>query len=659
MKRFLVFLVISGILGFVTTFVFFAERPLPPDPIREQYTDVFKRFGLHAEKVYHQFDDASGLDILAHYDAEGLRLLLQYEDLIAQLYPHIDTDSLMSLCRTDGDSLAALLTIFHPGAVADMYSRYGLNGLRYVLDDPHRYFLLHTHGTSLVQLADIKGPIIFDLVQTYSPEFLEIYYDDALFNAIQHFGLDGLLAIQTYRGMATTLFTLFREDTHFAHALRAYGYQQVIPVLYYVYQQQTPLSLQEQVTNLEPVDQLQKPTDSLSEYRFSTETTEAQTQQERVRQALQQINTRGNTFLRQFSIASDGTVTPLPVVSFVNFLEDVLLGEVQYAKPSFLVPEQDNAEPLACDQLYAVLDLLSLLPQGTLPAKQTRCAYLRSSIAAATSREAVAGLLALDTDQSLVEQYGPEVVPFVTHYGQAGIDLIRQTEGAILAFAETYGPDLVEYAISYGPDLPTLVDEFDGPLIEAIHNTHGEIIPHVRTHGQDALRFLAHPEGPALLGFTQVFGDSIIDYTLQYPNVFPRALYKYGRTTLTAITRYHDEIVDLARRNGDDALFYAGRYDEHVLRLLKLGSAGTTLLRVLPDTKLQDSKFLSRSFPSLMFNLLMTSPRTVHAYIGALGHAYVSFDPRYLQMAFWMLLSLCILSGLGLLYSFVKRLFWV
>jgi hypothetical protein len=374
---------------------------------------------------------------------------------------------------------------------------------------------------------------------------------------------------------------------------------------------------------------------------------------------LQQINTKGNTFLRQFSIAADGTVTPLPVLSFVNLLEDVLLGEAQYIKPSLFVNGQDTVEPLACDQLYAVLDLLSLLPPGTLPTKQANCAYLRSGIATATSRDAVRGLLALDADQGLVEQYGTGVVPFVTHYGQAGIDLIRRTEGAILTFAETYGPELVEYAITYGPDLLTLVDEFDGPLIEAIHSTHGEIIPHVVTHGQDALRFLEHPEGSALLGFTQVFGDSIIDYTLQYPTVFPTALFKYGHTGLTAIKRYQDEIVGLANQNGDDALFYAGRYGEHVLRFLKVGPVGTTLLRVLPEAKLQDSEFLSRSFPSLMFNLLITSPRTVHAYIGELGREYASLDHRYLQMAFWMLLSLCVLIVFGGIYGIIKRLFWV
>jgi len=656
MKHFVIFLVISGLLSAGLTLVFFAEQPLPPDPIREEYADVFTRFGLHAEDAYKQFDDASGLDILAVYDSDGLRLLLQYKDLIIQLQPYLDTESLISLCRTDGDLLAKFLTIFQPEIVADIYNQFGPNGLRYVLDEPERYFLLQIHGQSLVELANVKGPIIFDLVQTYTPEFLELYYDDAFFNAIHYFGLNGFLAIKTYRGLATTIFSLFSEDERLASALQTYGYQQVIPVLYYFYQQQDSSSLQERLTAIDSAGPHQG---NSPEMNSPDSISSLQRQQDRVHWALQQIDTRGNTFLRQFSIADDGSVTPLPVVSFTNFLEEILLGEAQYLSSSPQTAEQLNeASPAACEQLHAVLDILGLLPSETLLTRQARCNYLRSGLASATTRSGIEGLLALDEEQELVEQYGPEVVPFVAHYGRDGLHLLRQTEGTILVFARKHGPDLVEYALSYGPELLDLVDEFGNALIDAIRMTQGEIVPYVKSYGRDIFQLLNHPEGQALLRLAPILGESVIDYTLRYPDDFPRVLFKYGRISITAIKQYNDKIIAFARQYGDDALYYAGRYGEHTLRLLKSGRAGITLLRVLPETKLQDTQFLGKSIPRLLFDLLITSPRTLHRYIGQLGHQYVPLHPRYIQIAFWWLLNLCVLLLLGGFYRIVKGLFW-
>ena len=171
-----------------------------PDPIRRQYARVFSRFGQHAENAYRKFDGTYGLDILDKYDAEGLRILLQYEPLFTQLQPHIDANTLVMLCRTDGGRLTEFLTQFQPSAVADIYTQFGLDGLRYVLERPERYFQLQIYGDTLVQLAETKGTIMFELVRTYEPEFLELYYDDALFTAIQYAGLDGLLAMKTYKG---------------------------------------------------------------------------------------------------------------------------------------------------------------------------------------------------------------------------------------------------------------------------------------------------------------------------------------------------------------------------------------------------------------------------------------------------------------------------
>ena len=126
-----------------------------------------------------------------------------------------------------------------------------------------------------------------------------------------------------------------------------------------------------------------------------------------------------------------------------------------------------------------------------------------------------------------------------------------------------------------------------------------KIVPYVKPYGREIFQLLNHPEGQALLRLAAILGESVIDYTLQYPDDFPRALFKYGRISITAIKQYNDEIIAFARQYSDDALYYAGRYGEHILRLLKSGRAGITLLRVLPETKLQDArqfKYLTSCF---------------------------------------------------------------
>ena len=42
-----------------------------------------------------------------------------------------------------------------------------------MIDEPEVYFLLQRYGDRLLQLANTRGPIIFALVKTYQPEFLD------------------------------------------------------------------------------------------------------------------------------------------------------------------------------------------------------------------------------------------------------------------------------------------------------------------------------------------------------------------------------------------------------------------------------------------------------------------------------------------------------
>jgi hypothetical protein len=59
-----------------------------------------------------------------------------------------------------------------------------------------------------------------------------------------------------------------------------------------------------------------------------------------------------------------------------------------------------------------------------------------------------------------------------------------------------------------------------------------------------------------------------------------------------------------------------------------------------------------------MLDLLITSPRTLHTFVGELGQTYTHLAPRYTQTAFWLLLSLVVLIVLGWCYTLIRRLFF-
>ncbi len=153
-----------------------------------------------------------------------------------QLKPFLPLETVFSLFQQNAVQFDHVLAVFQPSIIADVYTRFGDDGLQYLCDNPEIYFLLQQYGDRLVKLANAKGPIVFSLVKKHEPEFLELYYDDALFKAMARFGVDGLLALKTYRGKASTLFEIFADDDRFASVFRTYSYQQVIPILYYFYQ---------------------------------------------------------------------------------------------------------------------------------------------------------------------------------------------------------------------------------------------------------------------------------------------------------------------------------------------------------------------------------------------------------------------------------------
>jgi hypothetical protein len=658
MKTFLSFLFIACIISAGLTFFLFADKEEEVDPVREQYEQVFSEFAKNAEDVYSQYE-AYGLEILQNHHIEGLRVLKQYAHLVQILQPYMDSETLFLLCHKHGTQLEELLELFQPSVIAEVYTQFGMEALQYMLDDPEAYFLLVKYGDRLVQLANAKGSIVFALVRKHQPEFIELYYDDALFKTINRFGVDGLMAVKQYRGMATTVFDLFADDNRFDVVLRKYGYQQVIPVLYYFYQtkSETP-PIQDRVAKFDIHKLFQQETEDVAE--SSPEKRDQITMEhkrfDRASWALGRIYERGNTFLRLFDISENGDVRPLALVSITNMIEDLLI--VGLRGTSSPAPPLQQEE-ISCEQLTTALDALGLLPHETLFSKQARCVYLRTSLSAVTTFEAIDGLIELEEHEDLVVRYGNTVVPFITQYGREGIQLLEQTDGEILQLAIIYGQDLVHFAIKYGPDVLDFINEFGRQMVDAIQRTDGEVIPYVRKYGKDVFSVLEQPEGEGILSLCPVFGEEILQFAIQYPEDFTRYLLKYGKLTVKALREHDDSAVTFARKYGDDAIFYIGLYGDDAIRIIKRGWIGIILLRVIPDDLWEEkgTQLLRHGLSGTYFYLFINHPRKFHEYVGLLGEQLFSLAPYYFQFVFWIIMALLTLYILRIVYKGLKRIF--
>ncbi len=672
MKVFLLFLFISLVVSLGITFFLFAEKEEDIDPVRKQYEQVFSEFEKNAEDIYTQYE-VYGLEILQNHRIKGLYVLKQYGHLVESLQPYMDAETLFSICYEHGTQLEELLELFQPPIIAEVYTQFGVDALQYMLDDPEVYFLLVEYGDRIVQLANAKGPIVFALVRKHQPEFIELYYDDALFKTITHFGSEGLLAIKKYRGMATTVFDLLAGDDRFAFVLQKYGYQQVIPILYYFYQMksETP-TIQDRVVEFDIHRLFQQKPEDLAEPSIPERTDQITVEHEqfdRANWALSQIYQQGNTFLRQFDISENGDVNPLQIVSLTNMLEDLLVGDLrdEISKvPPPLLPQKEETGveslekgEIPCDQLATALDILGLLPHETVFSKQARCQYLRTGLSAVASLETIEGLITLDEHEDLVARYGNAVIPFITQYGREGIELLQQTDGEILQLAMIYGRDLVHFTLKYGQEVLDLVNEFGGQMMDAIKKTNGEVIPYTQKYGKNIFGVLEQPEGEDILLVCPVFGEEILQYAIQYPEDFMRYLLKYGKLAVKALREHGDFAVANARKYGDDIILYTGLYGDEGSSIIKTGQLGVNLLRVIPDDlrEKKGSQLFRYGLPGAYVSLLISHPRKFHEYIGLLGEEIFSIVPYYFQLVFWTLTILIILYGVRIIYKIIKRVF--
>ena len=664
MKTFVLCLLIAISISLGITFLLFDDNDGVSDPIRIQYADTFAVFANNAEEMYSQYD-TDGLDILQTHQAEGLRVLKLYGNSIQMLQPYMEIETLFSLFREHGTKLEELLELFQPAAVAEAYTRFGTDGLRYISDIPEAYFLLEQYGEQLVQLANNKGQIVFTLIKKHPPEFIELYYDDVLFETISRFGVDGLMALKTYRGMASTIFRIFADDKRFTRVLQTYGHRQVIPVLYYFYQTQSSVvHLTESINNFSLHALFQKKSEELPPTLHPEQTgnhiTIEHSRLDRARWALQQMYESGNTFLRQFTITENGNAKPLEILTMANVLENIILGDLGRQSSSQVIPDASGfSKGSRCEQLKAALDILGLLPYETIFSKQARCLYLQTGLPEVTSLKGIEGLMTLEQYEELVEQYGENVIPFVAQYGRDGIRLLQETDGEILQFAQGYGNELIRETLQYGIEVFELVKKYGVQMLEAILATDGEVIPYVQKYGNDVFTVLAQPEGEKILALSTIFGEDVLQYAARYPDNFFRYLLKYGNLTVRAFRNDENAAVNFARQYGDDVILYLGLYENNALHLIKKGHTGVTLLRSLPAEYLEqeEQQLFRYGMPGIYASLLLRHPQEFHHYIGTLGETSFAGDPRYSQLIFWTVLML---TGLYLIrwgYKILRYLF--
>ncbi len=646
--------IIAFLIGLGITLFIFPEKKDTLAPAREQYAETFALFEKNAEELYRQYG-TNALALLDAYQVEALRIFSQYDNSMRQLKPFLPLETVFSLFQQNAVQFDHVLAVFQPSIIADVYTRFGDDGLQYLCDNPEIYFLLQQYGDRLVKLANAKGPIVFSLVKKHEPEFLELYYDDALFKAMARFGVDGLLALKTYRGKASTLFEIFADDDRFASVFRTYSYQQVIPILYYFYQKpQRTFDVATAISRFEVYRLFEKPEEHevnvLSEH----------VRIEHANWALQRIYESGQTFLRQFAVSEQGEVQPLPLVALTNLVESVFLRGLEQSQISSSGSDSPTAsqDRRTCEFLKAALQALGLLPAEFSIAPQTTCLALQAGLPHVTTIEGIDGLIRLDEYTDLLNRYGNGIVPFVARYGRKGIDLLEQTHGEILYFSTLYGEEMMQYIQRYGLDVFTLIKTYGDQILTAIRTTNGAIIPYMQNYGNEVFSVLAQPHGEALFSLCPVFGEDLLVYAARYPVDFSRYLLKYGVLAMNAFRRDDQRTADLARQYGDNVIYYVGVHGDPALQLMKKGKLGLALLDILPeDFFLTADDRTPSTFWKTALALLRRHPTRFHYFIGILGNKLLFLPPAYCQIIFWSLASfitlLILKSGYALFKVFV------
>lgn len=609
MKVLTLFLLISFMLGTLSTFYIFPIQAQPPY-LHQEYPQVFKTFGSNAEKISRKYGKP-GLEFLKDYSVDGLFLLEKYGDRLSRSMAFLDKEALYTLYTTFGERFDNLTTLLHPSALADFYKKFGKEGISYVIEDPENYFLFQTYGPDLLQFAKEKGDIVLPVVRRYGLEFVKKYYDDQFLDLVARFGEDTIAALNRYGEKAQAIFQRFGTQEKFQQVLRRYGYHQVIPILYYYLP------------------------DNKAE------------------EALDNIDELGNNYLDRFEILEDGQVARQYIATGSNAIGNFFTGGAkQYER------KKTRGEPVTnWDRLAVALDLVGILPVGALFSEGARVALVGKGLRFTKTSKGVKGLVKLSSEEAaLIAKYGEEAVPFVAKYGDEGLQALKSATGEeVLALSKGYGEDMVRYSAKYGDEAVKVVNRYGDDLMKLAAQHGDATIPLVAKYGDTGFQAVK-TYGKKVVQLSELYGDNIVPYTSRYGDDFLTYVAKYGEDAVKAVEHYGDEAIQLARQNGDEIIPYLTRYGNQGLHLARQGKIGLVALKSLPQSTLNFylQKVLKYGLWGAVAVLFLTHPSLINDFLQTVGRT-LGLHSVLLPLLFWTLVFFILFLMVWLIYRMVAR----
>ena len=162
---------------------------------------------------------------------------------------------------------------------------------------------------------------------------------------LAHFGPEAYLAGKKYPEEALTLYLLFGQTAEFTQALARYGYQQVVPVVWY-YFTHASIALELRSKVAAAVASIRVAYTTSTPPSFAALTTSL-TPEERAWLAIHRILAGGNDFLGRFAIGEDGVAHPVLLDQVFAVSKEVLVGNLISLERKYRVGENITAHDVA------------------------------------------------------------------------------------------------------------------------------------------------------------------------------------------------------------------------------------------------------------------------------------------------------------------------
>jgi hypothetical protein len=235
---------------------------------------------------------------------------------------------------------------------------------------------------------------------------------------LAHFGPEAYLAGKKYPEEAVTLYLLFGQTPEFTAALAHYGYQQVVPVVWYYFTHaSTALEIRSKVA--EAIASIQTAYVTRTLPSFAALNTSL-TPEERAWLALNRILVERNDFLGCFAIGEDGIAHPILLNRVFAVSKEVLAGSLISLERKYRLGEEITAHDVAGAGLdVAFLGLLGAKTLALFKSEQALTAIGKTAQVAKIAQQGqrVSALARTTALASLVARAK------VTRYGLAGVGL--------------------------------------------------------------------------------------------------------------------------------------------------------------------------------------------------------------------------------------------